>query len=92
MPVKNPASMIHQSWFVLPPAMEYYYKIKNGDYKLLPPFMSGCGDEGGGYVMEMIYPKNNASIYVPVEFDGRRGKVVLNATHRNSGTKILLAH
>jgi penicillin-binding protein 1C len=85
---ENPASMIHQSWFVLPPAMEYYYKIKNGDYKLLPPFMSGCGDEGGGYVMEMIYPKNNASIYVPVEFDGRRGKVVLNATHRNSGTKI----
>jgi len=85
---ETPANMVHQPWFVLPPAMEYYYKIKNSDYKLLPPFMPGCNDEGGNYVMEMIYPKNNASIYVPVEFDGSRGKVVLNATHRNAGAKI----
>ncbi|MFA4868775.1 MAG: penicillin-binding protein 1C [Pedobacter sp.] len=85
---ENPTDMIHMPWFVLPPAMEYYYKVKHSDYKLLPPFKSGCGDEGGQFVMEMIYPKNNASIYVPVEFDGRRGKVVLNATHRNTDAKI----
>jgi penicillin-binding protein 1C len=85
---ENPTDMVHQSWFILPPAMEYYYKIKHSDYKLLPPFKSGCGDEGGQFVMEMIYPKNNASIYVPVEFDGRRGKLVLNATHRNTAAKI----
>lgn len=85
---ENPADMIHEPWFILPPAMEYYYKIKNSDYKLLPPFKPGCGDEGGSYVMDMIYPKNNASIYVPVEFDGRRGKVVLNATHRSTDAKI----
>ncbi|MEH3112358.1 penicillin-binding protein 1C [Pedobacter terrae] len=30
--------MQHKSWFILPPAMEYYYKIKNSDYKSLPPF------------------------------------------------------
>jgi penicillin-binding protein 1C len=83
-----PADMQHRAWFILPPAMEYYYKIKNSDYKVLPPFKAGCGDEGNNYVMEMIYPKNNASIYVPVEFDGSRGKVVLNATHRNADAKI----
>ncbi|MNY18942.1 hypothetical protein D3C86_1523510 [compost metagenome] len=38
--------------------------------------------------MDMIYPKDYASIYVPVEFDGSRGKVVLNATHRNADAKI----
>ena len=38
--------------------------------------------------MDVIYPKNNASIYVPVEFDGSRGKVVLNATHRNNAARI----
>lgn len=85
---ENPADMIHEPWFILPPAIEYYYKIKNSDYKLLPSFKPGCGDEGGSYVMDMIYPKNNASIYVPVEFDGRRGKVVLNATHRSTDAKI----
>ncbi|MNV87431.1 hypothetical protein D3C71_1815520 [compost metagenome] len=68
--------------------MEYYYKVKNTDYKVLPPFKPGCSDAGSNFVMEMIYPKNNASIYIPVEFDGSRGKVVLNATHRNNNAKI----
>jgi penicillin-binding protein 1C len=85
---ESPADMLHLSWFVLPPAMEYYYKIKNSEYKLLPAFKPGCGDEGNNYVMDMIYPKDYASIYVPVEFDGSRGKVVLNATHRNADAKI----
>lgn len=82
------SSMVHQSWFILPPAMEYYYKIKNSDYKALPPFKAGCEVSGSNYVMDMIYPKNNASIYIPVELDGSRGKVVLNATHRNNDTRI----
>lgn len=81
-------NMVHKPWFVLPPAMEYYYKIKNSDYKELPPFKTGCGDEGSGTTMEMIYPKNYASVYIPLEFDGGRGKVVLNATHRSANTKI----
>jgi len=85
---ESPSDMIHQSWFILPPAMEYYYKIKHSDYKILPPFKPGCGDAGSSYVMEMIYPKNNTTIYVPLEFDGRRGKVVLNATHRDTKVKI----
>ncbi|MFA6278298.1 MAG: penicillin-binding protein 1C [Pedobacter sp.] len=80
--------MQHKSWFVLPPAMEYYYKIRNSDYKVLPPFKPGCNDIGGNMVMDMIYPKNNAVIYIPVELDGTRGKVILNAAHRNSETKI----
>lgn len=85
---ESPSMMQHQSWFILPPAMEYYYKIKHSDYKDLPPFNAGCNDGGGNYVMDMIYPKHNASIYIPIEFDGTRGKVVLNATHRHSGVKI----
>lgn len=85
---ESPSAMLHKHWMVLPPAMEYYYKIKNSDYKTLPPWKSGCDDQGNGYVMDMIYPKNNSSIYVPVELDGSRGKVVFNATHRNNGAKI----
>ncbi|RAJ24953.1 penicillin-binding protein 1C [Pedobacter cryoconitis] len=84
----SPADMIHQSWFILPPAMEYYYKIKHSDYKSLPPFMEGCGNTGNNYVMDMIYPKNNAAIYIPLEFDGQRGKVVFTATHRNAAARI----
>lgn len=80
--------MQHKSWFILPPAMEYYYKIKNSDYKSLPPFKAGCELSGGNSVMEIIYPKNNAIVYIPLEQDGSRGKIVLNAAHRNPGAKI----
>lgn len=84
---ESPAAMQHQPWFILPPAMEYYYKIKNSDYKLLPPFNPGC-KEDGDLVMEMIYPKNNANVYIPVELNGNLGKLVLNATHRSADAKV----
>ena len=81
-------SMQHKSWFILPPAMEYYYKIKNSDYRSLPPFKSGCMLGGGNTAMELIYPKNGAVVYIPLELDGTRGKIVLNAAHRNQNSKI----
>lgn len=82
------SNMQHKSWFILPPAMEYYYKIKNSGYKNLPPYKQGCDLSGGNYVMELIYPKNGASVYIPLELDGSRGKIVLNAAHRNQHSKI----
>ncbi|WP_316829218.1 penicillin-binding protein 1C [Pedobacter aquatilis] len=81
-------NMQHKSWFILPPAMEYYYKIKNSDYKSLPPFMPGCDYNSGNNAMELIYPKNGATVYIPLELDGTRGKIVLNAAHRNQNSKI----
>lgn len=85
---ENPSAMRHEKWFVLPPSMEYYYKIKNSDYKTLPPFKLGCDERGNNVVMEMIYPKNNATLYIPTEIDGKRGSVVFNATHIDPQTKI----
>lgn len=82
------AQMQHKNWFILPPAMEYYYKIKNSDYKTLPPFKPGCSELGGNIAMDMIYPKNNAVVYIPIELDGQRGKVIFNAAHRKAEAKI----
>ncbi|MCX2476544.1 penicillin-binding protein 1C [Pedobacter sp. MC2016-05] len=81
-------NMQHKSWFILPPAMEYYYKIKNSDYQSLPAFMIGCENNGGNNVMELIYPKNGAVVYIPLELNGTRGKIVLNAAHRSQNSKI----
>jgi penicillin-binding protein 1C len=38
--------------------------------------------------MELIYPKEGAKIYVPLEADGQRGRVIFNAAHRQPGVKI----
>ena len=85
---ESPSNMQHKSWFILTPAMEYYYKQKNADYKILPPFKTGCEFAETGKVMEIIYPQPDAKIYVPLEISGERGKTVFTAAHRKSGAKI----
>ena len=80
--------MLHKSWFILPPTMEYYYKQHNHDYKSLPAFMEGCISAETGRQMEIIYPQPSAKIYVPLEINGERGKTIFTATHRNRKAKI----
>lgn len=83
-----PINMVHQSWFVLPPSMEFYYKTKNYQYQTLPPFKPGCSATPQQRPMELIYPKDGSKIYVPLEADGSRGRMICNAAHRQSGIKI----
>jgi len=85
---ESPSNMQHKSWFILTPAMEYYYKQKNADYKVMPPFKTGCEFAETGKVMEIIYPQPDAKIYVPLEVSGEKGKTVFTAAHRRSGAKI----
>ncbi len=85
---ESPANMLQQAWFVLPPTMEFYYKQRNHDYKLLPAMKPGCNDIATGRQMEIIYPQPGMKIYVPVEIDGTKGKTIFTATHKNSHTKI----
>ena len=85
-PVSN---MIFRKWFVLPPVMEYFYKMKNPFYKVLPPFRDDCmKHDNPVYSLEMIYPKDNSCIYIPVDLNGVREKVVFKAAHRITGLKV----
>ncbi len=85
---ESPSNMQHKSWFILSPAMEYYYRQRNADYKTLPPFRPGCTFSETGKLIEIIYPQLNTKIYVPLEINGEKGKTVFTAVHRRAGTKI----
>ena len=85
---ESPSNMQHQSWFVLSPAMEYYYKQKNADYKMLPAFKQGCEFGETARVIEIIYPTLDAKIYVPFEINGEKGKTIFTAAHRRASAKI----
>ena len=85
---ESPSLMQHESWFILTPAMEFYYKQRNADYKTLPPFKPGCSFAETGKVMEIIYPQADAKIYVPLELTGEKGRTVFTAAHRRAGAKI----
>ncbi len=84
--------MRHESWFVLPPIQEYYYRIDHPEYRPLPQYRADCGGglrvEGGPQVMNLIYPEPETSVYIPVDLDGRMGEVVFEAVHRQPGSTI----
>jgi penicillin-binding protein 1C len=77
------AEMHSRPWFVLPPAMEYYYRTRHSDYRVLPPWRKGCEPSPDHAAIGLIYPPPDASIFVPREIDGTRGRTVFEATHRD---------
>jgi len=88
---ESPSHMIHRSWFILPPAQEWYYKTRNSGYRMLPPYRSDCSTSNKSSVMEFIYPKHSTQIYVPVELDGQTGKTIFEVAHR-SGDALIYWH
>ena len=79
------------SWFVLPPGIEWFYKKKHADYLPLPPYRGDCLSSIGSrddHRIDLIYPQNNSTIYIPIELDGRRGRTVVEAVHRDNDTTI----
>jgi len=75
--------MQHKSWFVLPPAMEWFYKSKKADYRMLPPYRKDCKAESLQKPMAMLYPRvQNAKISIPKNLDGSPSDIVFEAVHR----------
>jgi penicillin-binding protein 1C len=72
-----------KSWFVLPPEVEYYYSKNHPEYKSLPPFKSTCMIDQTS-PLAIIYPAGGTTVYLPKMLDGKKGEVVLKATHKES--------
>jgi penicillin-binding protein 1C len=71
-------------WFVLPPAMEWYYRRSHADYRPLPPLAPGeTADERTSASLGLLFPEQGGAIYVPVDLDGRPGRTVFKAVHRD---------
>ncbi len=80
------SKMQHKNWFVLPPAMEHYYKPRNPMYASLPPLKTGCADEVVN--MEFVYPQEWNSLFVPTDLDGTRGQLIFELVHRQRNMKV----
>lgn len=75
-------------WFVLPPAMEYFYRLKHPEYKPLPPAAKGCTLNKNIPVMEFIYPTAGVKIFIPRDQTGTLTRVISEVAHRNPSKKI----
>ena len=80
-------SMQTVSWFVLPPAMEYYYRRMHPGYRPLPPPMPGCTPEEP--VMELIYPREMDRLFIPRQLDGSAGEIIFEIAHRQGQSAVL---
>lgn len=80
------SKMQHLNKFVLPPAMEYYYKQQNALYSTLPPLLPGCSENESQ--MEFIYPHEWTKLFIPVDLDGTAGKLIFELAHRQNNSTI----
>ena len=80
----RPAAMTHASWFVLPPAEEFYYRrVARG----VPPAAGAARGllrrhVAGRPALALLYPDPNSQVLIPRELDGSRGRTVFEAVHR----------
>ncbi len=75
-------------WFVLPPAMEYFYKRKHPEYKSLPPVAAGCSSGKSIQTMEFIYPTPSIKIFIPRDQSGSLTRIIPEIAHRIPSGKI----
>lgn len=83
----NNEPTIQKYWFTLPPAWEWYYKQHHPEYKSLPPFKQGCGEDVF-LPMQFIYPQMNARVLLTKQLDGSEGEMTFELVHSNLNTTV----
>jgi penicillin-binding protein 1C len=79
--------MITRSWFVLPPAMAWFYQKRNPFYLTLPPWLPGC-QPATGRPMQLVWPDKPSRIFLPRQMDGSPGEIVFEVAHARPATVI----
>jgi penicillin-binding protein 1C len=81
------SNMVIRDWFVLPPAQEFYWRQYHSNYQALPPWRKDCiaesAQQDDDIPLELIYPQARSRIYIPVDLEGKRSRVILKAVHRD---------
>ncbi len=78
------------NYFVLPPAMEHFWKQSHADYQTLPPWRRDCVASAPKteQAIGLLYPPEHARIYIPADLDGEKSRLVLQAVHRRRDARL----
>jgi penicillin-binding protein 1C len=77
-----------KTWFVLPPSMEHFYKLKYSDYKKLPPFRDDCNKLNASNNLAVLYPRQNTKVIIPRDLNGKKSASVFEVAHRNPSAMV----
>ncbi|HPF09880.1 MAG TPA: penicillin-binding protein 1C [Flavobacteriaceae bacterium] len=81
------SEMKQESWFSLPPVMEYYYGQKHPEYQALPPYQLDCLKDNE-LPMEFIFPKMGEAIVLPRNLDETLNEVVFSLAHHHPDSTV----
>jgi len=80
--------VVQKSWFILPPAYEWFYRQIHLEYKPLPPFKPGCGDDAL-LPMQFIYPQGGfVRVSLPKQLDGSPGTITFELAHSSNNATV----
>jgi penicillin-binding protein 1C len=82
------SKMVAHQQFILPPIQAYYFKKTNTSYQPVPPFRKDCINPSALSSMDLIYPKPNAKIYLPIELTGSTNYTVFEAAHQGTNAEL----
>jgi penicillin-binding protein 1C len=84
------AAMQAASWFVLPAAIEHFYRRQHPEYRPLPPWRADCvaGAGADDAAIGLLYPPEGSALYIPAELDGERSRLVFEAVHRRRDARL----
>ena len=71
-----------QSWFVLPPLMEWFYKKSHPSYQVLPPFREDCQESDRQQVLDFIYPKHGATLHPVKGLGGTSQPIIARVAYK----------
>lgn len=76
-----------EKWFVLTPAAEYYYTRHAVGYKKLPEFVPWHAFAAEDN-LEILFPQPGANVAIPVEMNGEKGALVMEAKVRDDSMEL----
>ena len=73
----------YETYFVLPPVVEMFYRRHTAMYRPLPAMYPDCATTHPDDMMAFVYPKSDARVTIPVGIRGDRQQVIFEIAHRN---------
>ena len=78
----QPGGYVRVSRLVYPADVTQYLRRRGQMIGAAPSHSPGCPAQQGGQMVQILYPQENAHLWMPRDFDGSRQQVALRAAHR----------
>ncbi|MEZ4909990.1 MAG: penicillin-binding protein 1C [Saprospiraceae bacterium] len=74
------------TFFILPPHMEYYYRKVDKSYQILPDASPECKENS--YSIQILYPTHEIKIFLPIEREHKPNTLIFKAYHPRENSSI----